>query len=176
VCRTLSYEGSSFTMSEEQLTAEQRAVYDEAVVFMHRLMAELQDAAGAQEVYAAHREMKKRLKAREKEERRRAAIVRGDYRGAEASDSDDERLSSESDSDDEETGLSGKAVWRYFWGQHQRFFMSLCAAMKVRGVFTSVNGYSVSSCRAKMALRAPRWRSRRWCARRGRRSRRASAS
>jgi hypothetical protein len=121
VCRTLSYEGSSFTMHEERLTAEQRAVYDEAVAFMHRLQGDLQDAS---DIAAGS-----------------AALL---ARVATLADSKDKLLSSElssaiSDDDsesesDEESGMSGNAVWRYFWGQHQRFFMSLCAAMKVPAV------------------------------------------
>ena len=103
VCRTLSYAGSSFTMNEEKLTAEQRAVYDAAVRFLQQLRHELEDASQTASVATA-----------------------------EAGQVDDE-LDSDSDSD-EEAGLEGKAVWRYYWGQHQRFFMSLCAAMKVPSV------------------------------------------
>jgi len=47
------------------------------------------------------------------------------------------------DSDEESAAaaaapLKGPQVMRYYWGQHQRFFMSLCAAMKVPAVVMAV--------------------------------------
>lgn len=104
VSRTLSYSGSEFTMNEEKLNEEQRIMYDNSVVFIQKLRSEI---AAASDLAASMPAM---------------APV-----GA------DDELESESESNDE-TALDGKAVWRYFWGQHQRFFMSLCAAMKVPAV------------------------------------------
>jgi hypothetical protein len=56
VCRTLSYEGSSFTMSEEQLSLDQRRVYDDAVAFIQRLQRELQLQAASGESAAAKKQ------------------------------------------------------------------------------------------------------------------------
>lgn len=104
VSRTLSYAGSSFTMNEEKLQTDQQEMYDSAVRFLQKMRHEV--AAASDHAMAA------------------AAVP---------TEVVDDELDSESDSD-EEAGLAGKAVWRYYWGQHQRFFMSLCAAMKVPSV------------------------------------------
>ena len=102
VCRTLSYAGSSFTMNESKLTESQRSVYNDAVGFMQRLRHALDAASDtAAEAKAAEAEVEA------------------------ASD-----VTSDSDSDDDQA-LSGKSRNRYYWGQHQRFFMSLLTAIKV---------------------------------------------
>jgi hypothetical protein len=109
VCRTLSYEGASFRTTAEQLSPEQRRTYDTSVQFMQTLRRELL----------------------EREETGDEAA----NSGAESDDGEDGWLSDAiSGSDTEEATLRGKSRWRYFWGQHQRFFMSLCAAMKVPSV------------------------------------------
>ena len=104
VSRTLSYAGSSFTMNEEKLQTDQQEMYDSAVRFLQKMRHEV---AAASDIATAA--------------------------AAATTEVVEDELDSESDSD-EETGLAGKAVWRYYWGQHQRFFMSLCAAMKVPSV------------------------------------------
>lgn len=102
VCRTLAYTGSSFTMNESKLTESQRSVYNDAVGFMQRLRHALDAASDtAAEAKAAEAEVEA------------------------ASD-----VTSDSDSDDDQA-LSGKSRNRYYWGQHQRFFMSLLTAIKV---------------------------------------------
>ena len=107
VCRTLSYAGSSFSMREEKLTSDQQKIYDAAVGFLQRLRHEVEAAS------------------------HNASTVAAD---ADEVDEIANELDSESESDEESKSLAGSAVWRYFWGQHQRFFMSLCAAMKVPAV------------------------------------------
>eukprot|EP01044_Picomonas_judraskeda_P009193 COSAG03_NODE_1103_length_4811_cov_1.804542_1_plen_936_part_00 len=106
VCRTLSYAGSSFAMREEKLGSDQQATYDAAVRFLQRLRHAVEESSQASTVAADVDEVDE--------------VAR--------------ELDSESESDEENASLAGSAVWRYFWGQHQRFFMSLCAAMKVPSV------------------------------------------
>ena len=157
VCRTLSYEGANFSTTQDALSDEQRALYDRAAAFVQLLRTELleREAAVETQAAAAAQVAQQRAEARAQQQTVGGARERGGTVGASSagskrkkaaaglSDSDDSESSW--DTEDEKGGLAvgsrqesaaarlltGRSRWRYFWGQHQRFFMSLCAAMKV---------------------------------------------
>ena len=120
VCRTLSFMDCTFELIDDAAAPDREAQYDDATAMWVDLLVELKAALAADEVG----------------DREKESDLFGDS---------DEDEGCGYDKDDDESWVSpeakqkrSKAVYRYYWGAHQRFFRALCVTIKVPAVIEQV--------------------------------------